>query len=262
MRALILAAGMGWRLGGGTSQPPKSLLVFGGRTLMERHLEVLFDLGVERVHIGVGYRADLIEAEIARLGMRGFVETVYNPDYERGNVITLWRMRERLRGADHVLLMDADVLHDHRLLRRLVDSPHENCFLVDRELEPGEEPVKLCIAGTRIVEFGKAVDPTVRYDSLGESVGFFKLSPRMAAALADQCERYVEGGRLDAYYEDALRELVLAEAGAAFGFEDVTDLPWIEIDFAADVSKAERDILPRLVSPASTRPAARELAAD
>lgn len=247
MRALILAAGMGWRLGGGTGQPPKSLLSFGGRTLMERHLEVLFDLGVERVHVGVGYRADMIEAEIVRLGMRGFAQTVYNPQYERGNIVTLWHMRELLLGDDEMLLMDADVLHDYRLLQRLVASPHDNCFLLDRNIEPGEEPVKLCVRGERIVEFGKVVDPAVHYDFHGESVGFFKLAPPVAGALATRSRAYVEDGRFDAFYEDALRDLLLDHDGGAFGYEDITGLPWIEIDFAADVVRAERDILPRLM---------------
>ncbi len=47
--------------------------------------------------------------------------------------------------------------------------------------------------------------------------------------------------------EEAIRNVLLASLPGRIGFEDVTNLPWIEIDFAEDVMRAERTILPRLV---------------
>ena len=47
--------------------------------------------------------------------------------------------------------------------------------------------------------------------------------------------------------EDALRA-VLRTAAPPFGFEDVTGLPWIEIDFPEDVKRAETEVLPRLLA--------------
>ena len=113
-------------------------------------------------------------------------------------------------------------------------------------LEAGEEPVKLCVRDGRIVEFRKQVDPALAYDFHGESVGFFKLSEEMALALAEMVERYVSAGRRDEFYEEAIRDLVLGDHGPRFGFEDVTGLPWIEIDFPQDVARAEREVLPRM----------------
>lgn len=246
-RAIILAAGMGWRLGGGAQQPPKSLLRFDDRSLLERHVAVLFSLGVERVDVGVGYRADSVEDEIGRIGAGDRIGTVFNPDFDRGNMVTLWRMSEQLTAGGDVLLMDADVLYDRPLMERLVDSRHESCFLLDRDVEPGDEPVKLCVSEGRLVEFAKRVDPDLRYDFHGESVGFFKLSARVARDLADAAAGYVRRGSLDAFYEDALRDLLLASRGVGFGWEDVTGLPWIEIDFREDVERAQREILPRLL---------------
>ena len=86
MRALILAAGIGYRLGGGEQQPPKSLLRFGGRSLLERHLDVLAGCGVDEVVIGVGYRAESIERELEEIDHGVRVELVHNPDFREGNV--------------------------------------------------------------------------------------------------------------------------------------------------------------------------------
>lgn len=246
VRALILAAGTGMRLGGG-SLPPKSLLRFGGSSLLARHLEILFDLGVEEVVVGVGYRSDDIRREIASLGYGDRVGTVFNPDFEEGNVVTLWRLRGHLTRGGSTLLMDADVLYERAVMERLVRSEHASCFLYDRDFEPGDEPVKLCLRDGRPVEFGKVIPGGTRFDEQGESVGFFKLSQAAGARLAARAAAFLDAGRRDAFYEDALRELVL-EDGAAFGTEDITGHAWIEIDFHADVERAEREVLPRILA--------------
>ena len=119
MRAIILAAGLGWRLGGGEEQPPKCLLRFDGTTLIERHLRALAAAGVREVHLGVGYRAADIEAEVARLRPSMPVHLVHNPDYREGNVVTLHTLRDAMLAGGDVLLMDADVLYHADLLHRL-----------------------------------------------------------------------------------------------------------------------------------------------
>ncbi len=246
MRALILAAGIGWRLGGGPRQLPKSLLKFGGKTLLQRHLEILLACGVSEIMVGVGYRADTLSAEIANLDLPVPVTTEMNPDYRQGNIVTLWTLRKGLRGGGAVLLMDADVLYDQRLMQRLVQSERENCFLLDRNVEPGEEPVKLCVRDDRLVEFRKRIDQDTEYDYFGESIGFFKLSESAAAALADRAGDYIRRNLRDEYYEEAIRDLLLDPRGPEFGFEDVTGLPWVEIDFPEDVRRAEAEVLPKL----------------
>ena len=141
--------------------------------------------------------------------------------------------------------MDADVLYDHRLLRRLLDSKHQNCFLMDREFELGEEPVKLCVRDGVLVEFCKRVD--MPYDICGESVGFFKLSEIMAQKLVSTAKIFVDAGKNEECYEEALREVLLSSS-SSFGYEDISGLPWIEIDFPEDVRRAQLKILPQLKS--------------
>lgn len=71
MRAIILAAGRGSRLQQSADrQLPKCLLTFGGRSLLERHLRLLEATGVEEIVLVLGFRHELIEAELTRLGRR------------------------------------------------------------------------------------------------------------------------------------------------------------------------------------------------
>ncbi len=173
------------------------------------------------------------------------VSLVCNPDYREGSVVSLWAARDVLRAGTPVLLMDADVLYDRRLIDRLVGSARPDCLLLDREIEPGDEPVKLCVRGGEIVDFRKR--PTEPHDWHGESVGFFRFSPATAAELAGRVEAYVEGGRRDQEYEEPIRDMIMQAAPGRFGFEDISGLPWTEIDFPEDVVKAEA-LLPRLAA--------------
>jgi choline kinase len=139
--------------------------------------------------------------------------------------------------------MDGDVLCDSRMIKRLLAAEGEVVLLVDRELEPGDEPVKVCFRDGLMVDFRKR--PEYAHDWHGESVGFFKRSPAMASALADACQVYIDAGRTDVEYEEAIRDLLLAQP-LRFAYVDVTDLPWTEIDFPEDVEKARNVILPKL----------------
>ncbi|HUT49229.1 MAG TPA: phosphocholine cytidylyltransferase family protein [Alphaproteobacteria bacterium] len=243
MHAVMLAAGVGARLGEGDDAPPKALLRFGGRSLLARHIALLRHAGIEGLTLCVGYRAEVIAAEIAACGADDFVHTVTNPDFREGSLVSLWAVREALQRGGDVLLMDADVLYDQRLLARLIGGAHANAFLMDRDIEPGEEPVKLCVRAGRIVDFEKRVEHA--HDYHGESVGFFRFDAAMAAKLAARADALVSAGLRDVWYERAIRDLVLAEPDA-FGWEEVTGLPWLEIDFPADIARVTADILPRL----------------
>jgi len=246
MHAIILAAGRGSRLADYNPEGhPKCLMEFGGRSLLARHLDLLFEFGVRQADLVVGFEADRILDHVASLSSRPEVAYHFNPRYEQGSVISLWAAEDTLRSGEPVLLMDADVLYHPDILRRLVETGIENCYLLDRDFLPGDEPVKIAIREGRMVEFRKRLAEGLEYDSVGESVGFFRFGPECAALIAETCARYDAEGLEDAPHEEALRDLLLAQPDA-FGFEDVSGLPWIEIDFPEDVVRARDRILPEI----------------
>jgi choline kinase len=159
--------------------------------------------------------------------------------------LSLWTLHEVLTAGQAVLYMDADVLYDWRLLERLMRSPHANCILIDRDFEADADLVDVRIRDGRIVAFGKGVPPADD-DIRAEWIGFARFDADMAARLARAVEGYVRSGRADAIYEEPMRDAILA--ADTFGFEDVTGLPWIEIDFPEDLQRARAEILPRLLS--------------
>ena len=247
MQAIVLAAGVGNRLG--EPRPdgrrgPKALLEFGGESLLVRHVHALRQHGVTEITVVVGFEADLVHEALAALAVDPAVRTITNPDFREGSVVSVWAARHVLRAGGPVILMDADVIYDRRLMARLTGSTLRNVLLLDREIEPGDEPVKLCIRDGRIVDFRKK--PTEPHDWHGESVGFFRFEPATAAELAERTEQYVTGGRRHLEYEEPIRDMIMASPAERFGFEDISGLPWTEIDFPEDVEKA-RALLPSLV---------------
>jgi choline kinase len=241
-KAIILAAGIGARLGTEADDRPKALLQFGGKSLLARHIKILADAGVSEIAIGVGFRADLIEAELRAMSPPVPVRLVTNDRYRDGSIVTLWCMRHEMTGTANILLMDADVLYHDRMISRLLASEHHDCLLYDSDFEPGDEPVKICVRDGRIVDFRKKIETA--FDHCGESVGFFRLSPDTAGALASRADDYVSAGRIGEPYEEAIRDLLLAAPQGGFGYEDVTGVPWVEIDFPEDIDRARNVILP------------------
>lgn len=246
MHAIILAAGRGSRLAGHNPDArPKCLMEFGGRSLLARHLELLQQQRVQRVDLVVGYEADQVIEHVANLMVRPEVAFHFNPRFQQGSVISLLAAHETLTAGEDTLIMDADVLYHPGILRRLAETQTANCYLLDRNFVPGDEPVKIAVRNRLMVEFRKRLDADLEYDFLGESVGFFRFSPAMSARLAGECARFEAEGLADAPHEEALRNLLL-ENPAAFGFEDVSGLPWLEIDFPEDVVRANEQILPAI----------------
>ena len=246
MHAIILAAGRGNRLADfNPDGRPKCLLEFGGRSLLARQLDSLFQLGVRHVTLVVGYEADSIIDHVGTLDSRPEVAFVYNPAYLKGSVVSLLAAREIMNSGETVLVLDADVLFHPQIMQRLIESPYQNCFLLDKDFVPGDEPVKIAIHKDQMVEFRKALPVDLQYDAIGESVGFFKFSGDVAAEISRICAGYNADGLSGAPHEEALRDVLLATP-SEFACEDVSGLPWLEVDFPEDMERAIKQVLPAI----------------
>ncbi len=245
MKAIILAAGIGKRLGEISGNRHKCLLEFDGVSLLRRHISLLLQHNNTEILVVTGYREDEIKAELARLNSDIEIQTAFNPDYESGSVISLWTAQAFLESGDDIILMDADVLYDPIILQTLIESKKSNCFLLDRDFVPGDEPVKICVLGNTMIDFRKQIASQLQFDFQGESVGFFRFESDIARQLAQQCKIYLDNEQKDAPYEEALRDLLL-KSPDSFQFEDVSGLAWIEIDFPEDVKRAQNEILSKI----------------
>jgi choline kinase len=234
MTAVILAAGVGKRLHAASGGKPKCLIPIGGHTLIERLLDGLAAAGVHDVIVVTGFGDAAVRSA---LGDR--VRYLVNARFREGAILSLWTAREALGGP--VLIMDADVLCAPSMLARLVESPHENCFLLDASQENTGEEQMLLVRGDRVMNIVRGGAPG--YELMGESIGFLKLGADAVKLLCVLLGRRLEQGHTGNEHEEVYPDLM---ERVPIGFERVDGVPWIEIDFPADVEQAERIVLPAI----------------
>jgi choline kinase len=242
MTAVILAAGVGKRLHTVSGGRPKCLIEIGGASLLARLLESLAAVGVTDAVVVTGFGDDAVRAAIADVpgGMR--VRAAFNPRFREGAILSLATARDALDGP--VLVMDADVLCPTAMIARLVRSPHENAFLMDASAPNTGEEQMLLVRDGRVRNIVRGGAPG--YELVGESIGFLKLGAPAARLLRGLLDARIAAGDTGIEHEEVYPELL---ARVDVGFERVDGMPWIEIDFPADVDAAERDVLPRLGEP-------------
>jgi len=223
VQAVILAAGMGTRLGRPWPKPLTPLS--DGRTIMEQQIDNLrasFD--EPRITTVVGFKLELI--------LEAFpdVNYVYNEVYDQTNTNRSLLKALRLSADGGVLWMNGDVVFDPAVLTRvqeLIDAGQS--FICVNTAVVGEEEVKYTVDSAGYVDrLSKQVE-----DALGEAVGINYVS---AADKPRLIERLAECEDLD-YFERGL-EIMIDKDGAKVLPYDIRDLFAVEVDFEEDLARA------------------------
>ncbi len=241
MKAIILAAGAGARMGTLTRERPKPLVPVAGRTILERMLEQLEGCGVRSICLVVGYREGAIRRHVAeRFGHLDIV-FVSNPRYAVTNNIHSLRLAFDAVALDEdVLLLEADLLFDASVLPWLVAAAEANVALVDH-FDRGMDGTVVAAAEGVIASFitPHRQGPGFDYADKLKTVNAYKLSKEFVAAkfrplLAFYAETFDE----TCYYELILGILVQLRQ-VTIHCRNIHGANWIEVDNAIDLRRAE-----------------------
>lgn len=233
-RAIILAAGQGKRLLPLTEDRPKCLIELSGRSLLGWQLLRLQSAGVGEAVIVTGFRADAVEAEVARLGLSMPVRMVFNPFYTvSDNTASCWIVRSEF--DREVLVLNGDTLFGAGVAERLLSAPPaEITVTIDRKAAYDADDMKVLTEQGRLVAIGKTIEA---YDA--ESIGFLRFSPEGAARFVAGVERVLQTPEgLRRWYLSVIDEL--ARAGADVKVCSIEGLEWGEMDFPQDVENLTR----------------------
>ena len=235
-KAIILAAGNGSRLRPLTNDRPKCLLDVGGLPLIDHQLNTLSRYDVTDVLVVIGYCGQAIRRH---LGNR--VRYLNNERYASTNSLySLWLARDDLDSG--ALILNSDVLALPLLFDRLLHSPAPDAILVERGEGFDPEDMKVTLNGTYVVDFGKNLPPERAH---AHNVGVAKFSVKGAARLSECLEHLVVSGHENDWVPVAYREFASRWPLAAV----TTDgLPWIEIDYAEDLTRARLEIEPAILA--------------
>jgi choline kinase len=234
VKAVVLAAGPGRRLGPLTRELPKTLLPLGeSGTILDLVLANLAAVGVEEVAVVTGFAAGRVDELVPDLEVRHGLRLrpVFNDRAEGwNNAHSLWLAREAF--ADGALLVNGDTVHPSSVETTLLGEVGDGLVLaVDRSRPPGEEAMKVSLDGDgRLERIGKGVE---RGD--GEYIGVALIGAEAAAPLAEALETT---WRRDPslYYEDGFQELV--DRGGTISTAPIGSVDWVEVDDDADLARA------------------------
>lgn len=132
MQAIILAAGMGKRLGEYTHDNTKCMLEVNGVRLIDRALESLSAVGVSRVVLVIGYKGQNVKDYIG-ISYKGTpIVYVDNPVYDKtNNIYSLYLAKDFMLEEDTILL-ESDIIYDPAIVKKLLDDDFPNIALVDK----------------------------------------------------------------------------------------------------------------------------------
>ena len=242
MKALILAAGDGGRMGNSTKNEPKPLIKLLGLSLIERVILTAKQAGIDEFVIVIGYLGEKVEEKLGD-GNRYGVKIAYieNREWQRENGISVLKAKELLN-KDFILLMSDHILDD-RILRELInyDARSSVVLAIDR-LTPQQGDTRVLEREGRIIDIGKNIEESNCIDT-----GIFLCSPKIFS--------YVEKAVKEGKTELAAGIAKAAQTRDAQVF-DITQINsyvpsmrkemeafWIDIDTKEDLIKAKKILI-------------------
>ena len=240
MQAIILAAGMGRRLGELTRNNTKCMVRVNGVALIDRLLNQLVPLNLRRVVIVVGYEGQKLRDYIGtRYDDRLHIEYVNNPVYDKtNNIYSLALAKEQLQ-EDDTLLIESDLIFDAAMFDLILSNPCPNLALVAK-YQTWMDGTMVCIDDdNNIVNFvpKKAFNyqETHRYY---KTVNIYKFSREFARhKYVPFLEAYSKALGNNEYYEQVLRVITFLDKSELKALPITTE-KWYEIDDIQDLDIA------------------------
>lgn len=240
MQAIILAAGMGKRLGELTKVNTKCMVKVNGLSLIDRTLSQLSELPLSRVIIVIGYKGDSLRTYIGNEYKGLKIEYIDNPIYDKtNNIYSLSLAKEELQ-KDDTLLIESDLIFEDTLFSMIVEHPYPNLALVAKyETWMDGTMVRLDSENNIINFIPKKSFSYSDIDFYYKTVNIYKFSKDFSrTTYVPFLEAYIKVFGNNEYYEQVLRVITMLDKC------DLKALPlvgqkWYEIDDVQDLDIAE-----------------------
>ena len=240
MQAIILAAGMGKRLGDLTKDNTKCMVKVNGVPLIDRLLTQLSRFSLVKVIIVIGYEGkklrDYIGQEYKGLAIEYIENSIYNTT---NNIYSLSLAKQQLQ-EDDTLLIESDLIFEDSLFDMILNSPDPNVALVDKYETWMDGTMVHLDEENNIVNF--VPKKTFKYSDVSsyyKTVNIYKFSKEFSRSkYVPFLEAYSIAWGNNEYYEQVLRVITLLDN------TDLKALPltgekWYEIDDVQDLDIAE-----------------------
>ena len=240
MQAVILAAGMGKRLGELTKGNTKCMIEVGGETLISRLLRQLDKHALSKIILVVGYKAQELKDYLATLQVQTPIEFVENTVYDKtNNIYSLYLAKEHLTTED-TLLFESDLIMEDAVISKLIEHPYPDLALVDEYESWMDGTVVTLDEENRIQRF--IPNGQFKYEEIPsyyKTVNVYKFSQQFSANMyVPFLEAYCTALGKNEYYEQVLRVITMLDNSGMRALP-LTGEQWYEIDDIQDLDIAE-----------------------
>ena len=240
MQAIILAAGMGKRLGELTKANTKCMVKVNGVTLIERVLRQLDLLDLNRIVLVIGYEGQKVRDYVSTLEINTKIEYVENKVYDKTNNIYSLALAKQQLQEDDTLLLESDLIFDSKMLDLILNNEYPNLALVAK-YETWMDGTMVCIDDENdIVNF--VTKDAFQYDSIEnyyKTVNIYKFSKQFSISkYVPFLDAYIKAVGNNEYYENVLRIISFLNTKELKALP-ITAEKWYEIDDKQDLDIAE-----------------------
>lgn len=240
MQAIILAAGMGKRLGELTQGNTKCMIKVGGETLISRLLHQLDKHHLSRVVMVVGYKGKELREYLNTLDVKTPIAYVENEIYDKtNNIYSLYMAKDYLQAED-TLLFESDIIMEDAVIDKLVRNPYPDLALVDKYESWMDGTVVTLDEENRILRF--IPNSQFRYEEIPsyyKTVNVYKFSKNFSQNMyVPFLEAYCKALGKNEYYEQVLRVINMLDNSGMRALP-LEGEQWYEIDDIQDLDIAE-----------------------
>lgn len=240
MQAIILAAGMGRRLGELTTQHTKSMVPVNGTPLIDRMLRQLASHQLKRVIIVIGYKGEELRQHIGNRFPELNIQYVENPVYETTNNIYSLALAANQLQEDDTLLIESDLIVDDSLFSLILSDPNPNLALVAKYQSWMDGTMVKIDEQQNILNF--VPKKAFRYDEVDQyykTVNIYKFSRQFSQQkYVPFINAYCKALGPNEYYEQVLQVITHLDKGNIKALP-IGDEKWYEIDDVQDLDIAE-----------------------
>ena len=241
MQAIILAAGMGRRLGEYTIDNTKCMLPVNGERLIDRTLKILCHQGIKKVVIVIGYKGENLKSYIGdRYSSQLDIEYINNPIYDKTNNIYSLSLAEEKMVEDDTILFESDLIYEEDIVKQLIDNPWPNLALVAKWEYWMDGTVVKIDNENNILDFvSKDMFNFQNVDDYYKTINIYKFSKEFAKEkYLPFLHAYCKAWGNNEYYEQVLKVLTFLNRTDLKALP-IRDEKWYEIDDVQDLDIAE-----------------------
>lgn len=242
MQALMLAAGMGKRLGKFTNDNTKCMVEVAGKKLIDRAIEAVKLAGINKFALVVGYEGqkliDYINSKYSNCGIE--FSFINNKDYATSNNIYSFYMAKSIVESEDTILLESDLIYDVSLIKKIVEHPAKDVVTVAKYQSWMDGTLVMIDDNNNITQFVDKND--MKYEIIDQyykTVNIYKFSKEFCKNIyIPFLEAYMKAYGLNSYYETPLKVIAHVAKTPLVAYE-VGDLPWYEIDDEQDLDISE-----------------------